>query len=148
MRSATQHEGSWLMAERVVAVLGTLDTKGAEYVFLKERIEEQGVRTLVIDAGVLSPPPFRPEVSAAEVAKAGGAELAKLVAENDRGNAVAVMSRGVAQIVKKLHADGRIHGIIAMGGGGGTMIGSTAMQALPIGLPKLLLSTLASGGRR
>lgn len=133
------------MAKKVVAVLGTLDSKGAEYAFLKERIEEQGVDTLVIDAGVLAAPLFVPEISAAEVARAGGGDLADLRSANDRGNAMAVMSRGAAAIVEGLYEAGRIHGIIAMGGGGGSSIASAAMQALPVGVPKLLLSTLVAG---
>jgi uncharacterized protein (UPF0261 family) len=133
------------MTGRTVAILGTLDTKGAEYAFLKARIEAEGLSTLVIDAGVLGPPAFAPDVAAAEVARAAGADLAALVAEGDRGRAVAAMSRGAAAIVKRLHEEGRIHGLVAMGGGGGTTIGATAMQALPVGFPKLLLSTVASG---
>jgi uncharacterized protein (UPF0261 family) len=133
------------MAKKVVAVLGTLDSKGAEYGFLKERIEEQDVDTLVIDAGVLAAPPFVPEISAVEVARAGGGDLADLRSANDRGNAMAVMSRGAAAIVEGLYEAGRIHGIIAMGGGGGSSIASAAMQALPVGVPKLLLSTLVAG---
>jgi uncharacterized protein (UPF0261 family) len=130
---------------KVVAILGTLDSKGVEYAFLKKQIEAEGVATLVIDAGVLGPPAFTPDVGAAEVARAGGAELADLVAETDRGHAVAVMSQGAAAVVARLHEEGRIHGVIAMGGGGGTTIGSTAMRALPVGVPKLMLSTVASG---
>jgi uncharacterized protein (UPF0261 family) len=130
---------------KVVAVLGTLDSKGAEYAFLKKEIESHGVGTLVIDAGVFGSPPFPPDISAAEVARAGGSDLAALAAQKDRGNAVAVMSRGAAAILSKLYADGRIHAAIAMGGGGGTTIGSTAMQALPVAVPKLIVSTVASG---
>jgi uncharacterized protein (UPF0261 family) len=133
------------MKKKVVAVLGTLDSKGAEYAFLKKQIEAQGVDTLVIDAGVLADPPFEPDVPAAEVARAGGGDVAALKAANDRGNAVAVMARGAAAIVRKLHEEGRIDGIVAMGGGGGTTLGSIAMQSLPVGVPKLLISTVASG---
>jgi uncharacterized protein (UPF0261 family) len=133
------------MSKKVVAMLGTLDSKGAEYAFLKKQIEAQDVATLVIDAGVLADPPFRPDVPASEVAKAGGGDLAALKAANDRGNAVATMARGAAVIVKKLYDKGRIHGIVAMGGGGGTTLGSIAMQGLPVGVPKLLISTVASG---
>jgi uncharacterized protein (UPF0261 family) len=133
------------MAKKVVALIGTLDSKGVEYRFLKQRIEEQEVATLVIDAGVLAAPAFPPDITAEEVARAGGAELEALRAANDRGNAVAVMTRGAAAVVSRLHAEGMIDGVIAMGGGGGTTIGSTAMRALPVGFPKLMLSTLASG---
>src|SRR5689334_5802638 len=133
------------MTEKVVAVLGTLDTKGAEYAFLKRQIEAQGVATLVIDVGILAEPPFKPEVSAAEVASLGGGSLVAMRSANDRGSAVATMARGAAAVVSRLQGEGRIHGIVAMGGGGGTSLGSAAMQALPVGFPKLLISTLASG---
>lgn len=130
---------------KVVAVLGTLDSKGAEYAYLKQEIEAQGVSTLVIDTGVFGNPPFTPDISAAEVAAAAGGDLAALAAAKDRGEAVALMSRGAAIILARLAGEGRIHAAIAMGGGGGTTIGSTAMQALPVGFPKLIVSTLASG---
>ncbi len=131
--------------KKVVAMLGTFDSKGIEYAFLKARIEAEGVLTLAIDAGVLGEPPFAPEISAAEVATAGGGDLADLVARKDRGAAVTVMAGGAAVIVERLAAEGRIDGIIAMGGGGGSSIAAAAMQALPVGFPKLLVSTLASG---
>lgn len=129
---------------KVVAIIGTLDTKGAEYAFLKKAIEKAGAATLVIDTGVMGPA-FKPDIAAEEVARAGGADLAALVAKNDRGEAVAVMSRGAAATVARLAQEGKINGVIAMGGGGGTTIGSTAMQALPVGFPKLIVSTVASG---
>jgi uncharacterized protein (UPF0261 family) len=133
------------MTNKVVAMIGTLDSKGVEYAFLKQAIESQGVGTLVIDVGVFGNPPFPPDVAAAEVAGAGGADLAALAAAGDRGKAVAAMSAGAAIVLKRLHDEGGIHGAIAMGGGGGTTLGAIAMQALPVGVPKLILSTLASG---
>jgi uncharacterized protein (UPF0261 family) len=136
------------MASKVVAMLGTLDSKGIEFAFLKTQIEAQGVATLVIDAGVLGEPPFRPDVSAAEVANAGGVALDQLLAERDRGRSMEVMGRGAAVIVKRLYDRGDIQGVISMGGGGGTSIGTAAMRALPVGFPKLMLSTLASGDTR
>jgi uncharacterized protein (UPF0261 family) len=133
------------MTKKVVAIVGALDTKGAEYAFLKQQIESQGVGTLMIDVGIFGEPPFAPDISAAEVAKAGGADRAALAAANDRGKAVGAMAAGAAIILKRLHDDGRVHGAIAMGGGGGTTLGSIAMRPLPIGAPKLIVSTVASG---
>ena len=130
---------------KIVAVLGTLDTKGAEYAYLKQQIEREGVATLVIDAGILGAPLFAPDIGAAEVARAGGAELAALVQRRDRGEAVTAMGRGAAVILARLAAEGRIHGVIAMGGGGATSLASAAMRALPVGFPKLIVTTLASG---
>ena len=130
---------------KVVAIIGALDTKAAEYAFLKQQIEGQGVGTLMIDVGIFGEPPFAPDISAAEVATAGGADRAALAAANDRGNAVGAMAAGAAIILKRLYDEGRVHGVIAMGGGGGTTLGSIAMQPLPVGAPKLIVSTVASG---
>ena len=136
------------MSTKVVAIVGTLDTKGVEFAYLKSRIEAAGVATLVIDVGVLGEPVFTPDVPAEEVARAGGSDLAALRARNDRGEAMAAMARGAAEVAARLHRDGRIDGIVSMGGGGGTAVGTAAMRALPVGVPKLMLSTLASGDVR
>lgn len=130
---------------KTIAIVGALDTKGQEFAFLKAEIEKRGCRTLVIDTGVLGEPAFTAEVSREEVARAGGAELRDLVAKQDRGEAVAVMTRGVTEVAKGLQSSGRIDGIISMGGGGGTVMGTSAMRALPVGFPKLMVSTVASG---
>ena len=130
---------------KTIAIVGALDTKGQEFAFLKAEIEKRGYRTLVIDIGVLGDPAFPPDVSREAVAKAGGAELSDLVARKDRGEAVAVMTRGVAEVARGLHASGMINGMISMGGGGGTVMGTSAMRALPVGFPKLMVSTVASG---
>jgi uncharacterized protein (UPF0261 family) len=133
------------MTKKVVAIIGALDTKAAEYGFLKQQIENQGVGTLMIDVGVFGEPPFAPDISAAEVAEAAGADRAALAAANDRGEAVAAMAKGAAITLKRLYDEGRVHGAIAMGGGGGTTLGAIAMQPLPVGAPKLIVSTVASG---
>lgn len=130
---------------KTVAIIGTLDTKGAEFAFLRQAIAAEGVATLMIDTGILAAPPFVPEVSAAEVATAGGADLSALVAANDRGAAVTAMARGAGVILSRLVAEGRVHGAIGMGGGGGTSISAAAMRTLPVGFPKLIVSTLAAG---
>jgi uncharacterized protein (UPF0261 family) len=130
---------------KTIAIIGTLDTKGPEFAFLKAEIEKRGCRTLVINVGVLGTPLFQPEISAEEVAAAGGMKLADLVARHDRGHAMEVMNRGAAVVALKLFAEGRFDGIISMGGGGGTGIAASAMRALPVGVPKMLVSTVASG---
>jgi uncharacterized protein (UPF0261 family) len=128
-----------------IAILGTLDTKGLEHAFVAERIRERGHQTLVIDVGTLGEPGLGPDITRAEVAAAAGADLAALVARRDRGEAVAAMSRGAPVVLARLAAEQRIHGVISLGGGGGTAIGTAAMRALPIGFPKVMVSTLASG---
>jgi len=134
--------------KKTVAIVGTLDTKGLEFKFLKEQIEAHGVATLVINVGVLDKPFFTPDVSAAEVAKAAGEDLQELIKEGDRGRSVAVMCKGATAIVEDLYRKGKFHGVISMGGGAGTNIGTTAMRSLPTGVPKLMVSTLASGDTR
>lgn len=130
---------------KIIAIFGALDTKGVEFAFLKAEIEKRGCRTLVVDTGVLGAAGFEPDVSREAVAQAGGVELDALVNRQDRGEAMAVMQRGAAEIAQRLHREGRIDGIISMGGGGGSSIGTAAMRALPVGFPKLMVSTVASG---
>ena len=131
-----------------VALIGTLDTKGREYAFLRDRLRESGVDVLVIDAGIHEPVGLTPDVSRDEVARAGGADVAALAAAGDRGAAVTAMAAGAEAVVQQLHAAGRIDGILALGGSGGSSIAAPAMRALPVGVPKLLVSTVASGDTR
>ncbi len=128
-----------------IALLGTMDTKGAEHGFVAEQIRARGHRTLVIDLGTDGPPQLAPDVSRNEVAALAGVDLAALVARHDRGEAVAAMAKAAPLILAKLHAEGRIDGVISLGGGGGTAIATAGMRALPLGFPKLMVSTLASG---
>jgi uncharacterized protein (UPF0261 family) len=128
-----------------VLLAGTLDTKGAEYAFVRDRLRQHGVDVLVMDLGVLGEPAFAPDVPAADVARAGGADLAALRAARDRGPAIDAMLRGAVALVPALHAGRRIDGVAGLGGGGGTAMITAAMRALPVGVPKLMVSTLASG---
>jgi uncharacterized protein (UPF0261 family) len=128
-----------------IAVLGTLDSKGEEHAWLAERIRERGHQTLLIDVGTGGPPLITPDITREEVAAAGGVDLAPLVARKDRGECVVAMSKAAPVLLEKLASTGRIQGVISLGGGGGTAISSAAMRALPIGFPKLIVSTLASG---
>lgn len=128
---------------KTIALLGALDTKGAEYQFVKQCIESRGLKTLLIDVGVLEPPAIAPDVSREEVAQAGGADIAELVAKKDRGEAVAAMSRGAAALLPRLYAEGKFDGVIALGGTGGTSVACSAMRALPLGVPKVMVSTVA-----
>ncbi len=130
---------------KTVCIVGTMDTKGVEFSFIKAQIESAGVSTCVINTGILGEPQLTPDVSADEVAQAGGSSLQALRDEGDRGNSVAVMAQGAAALVAEKHAAGEIDGIISLGGSAGTTIGTTAMQAVPVGVPKIMVSTLASG---
>src|SRR5436190_22152452 len=128
-----------------IAIVGTLDTKGAEHGFVADQIRARGHQTLVIDVGTIGEPLIRPDITRAEIAQAAGVDIQMLAAKKDRGEAVAAMAKGVAVVVARLAAEGRINGIISLGGGGGTAIGTAAMRVLPVGFPKIMVSTLASG---
>jgi uncharacterized protein (UPF0261 family) len=130
---------------KTIAVVGTLDTKSPEFAFLKAEIEKRGCAVCMIDVGVMGKYQFAPQVSAEEVAAAAGVKLSDMAARGDRGEAVGVMSRGVAVVARRLQEAGQIDGIISMGGSGGTTVGTSAMRALPVGFPKLMVSTIASG---
>ena len=130
-----------------VVLLGTLDTKGPEYAFLRDRVLEAGCEVILVDAGVMSDP-SPGDIGPNEVAAAAGEDRAALAAARDRGPAMAAMTRGATEVVRRLHADGRLDGILGVGGSGGSSLVSAAMQALPVGVPKLIVSTMASGDTR
>lgn len=129
---------------KTIAVIGAFDTKGREFCYLRDRIEEYGAHTLMIDVGVLGEPKFRPDITAGEVADLSGTGLRKLRELRDRRAANDAMVRGIMVMVDKLYREGRIHGAVSMGGGQGTHIAASAMSALPIGFPKVILSTVAT----
>jgi len=131
-----------------VVLLGTLDTKGQEYDFLRRRLRAAGCEVIVVDAGVLGPTRVAVDISADEVAQAGGGDRGALAAAGDRGAAVAAMAEGAAAVLQRLHAAGRLHGVLGMGGSGGSSLFGRAVRDLPLGVPKLLVSTVASGNTR
>ncbi len=133
------------MTPRTVALIGTFDTKGEEFSFLRERIEGAGLRTLTIDVGVLGSGPFAADISQAEVAAAANESLAELRTGRDRGRSVTAMAVGAKAILVRLFQQEAIHGVVSLGGSAGTAIATAAMRALPCGFPKLMVSTLASG---
>ncbi|MEX1296725.1 MAG: Tm-1-like ATP-binding domain-containing protein [Candidatus Limnocylindrales bacterium] len=130
-----------------VVLVGTLDTKGPEYAFLRERITAAGCDVILVDAGVTAVS-TQADISADDVAAAAGEDRSALAAAHDRGSAVAAMTRGATAVVGRLHAEGRLDAVLGIGGSGGSSLVSAAMQALPIGVPKLLVSTMASGDTR
>lgn len=133
------------MAAVTVVLLGTFDTKGDEYAYVKSLIEAAGVRTLTVDAGILGAPKLAADVPRAAVAAKGGADLDALVARNDRGFAVSVMADGARQVLADLRAQGSLDAVLALGGTGGTTLAAHAFRDLPIGVPKVIVSTVASG---
>jgi len=131
-----------------IVIVGTLDTKGAEHDFARGIIEDQGVDTHLIDAGVRGEPAVEADTPREEVARRGGTELEELIDADDRGEAVDTMARGAAAVTADLHEEGVLEGILSLGGSAGTTIGTTAMRALPYGVPKVMVSTMASGDTR
>lgn len=128
-----------------IVIVGTLDTKGEEFQFIKDIFIKEGLQTVVIDTGVKGEPYFSPDISSDKVAKSGGSSIHKLISNNDRGQAIDVMMKGAAKIVQQINENERIKGIISLGGTAGTTIGTYAMRTLPIGIPKIMVSTVASG---
>ncbi len=128
-----------------VVLIGTLDTKGVEYHFVRDRLGAAGMATLVVDAGVLGPPLCPPDVPREQLYAAAGTTYDAVRRANDRGKAVEAAARGAAKLVSDLHAQGKVDGVLALGGSAGTTVGTAAMRALPFGVPKLMVSTLASG---
>ena len=131
-----------------IALIGTLDTKGAEIAYVRDRLRALGTRPVVIDSGILGEADgCEPDVSRAEVARAGGHELEAVRAAGSRGAAVSQMLEGVRAVVLRLFAEGRVRGVLCLGGAEGALLGAAAMHALPVGVPKLIVSPAASGRR-
>ena len=130
---------------RTVVIVATLDTKGEEAAYVRDHVAAWGLNTILIDPGILPAPTVEADVSREAVARAAGSTLEALLARGDKAHAIATQIEGLIRIVLELHQAGRLHGIVGLGGGQGTSIGTAAMRALPIGVPKLMLSTVASG---
>lgn len=128
-----------------IAILGTLDSKGEEHGYVAEFIRSRGHVPMLIDVGTGAEPTVKPDITRFQVAESAGLDLASIIAKKDRGEAVTAMSQAAPVLLSKLQREGKIDGVISLGGGGGTAIATSAMRALPIGFPKLMVSTLASG---
>ncbi len=131
-----------------ILVIGTFDTKSEELNFVKDQILARGQKARTLDAGVLQPSSETVDISNERVAAAGGRSLHELLNRKDRGQAVGIMAQGAAEITRELFDRGEISGVISLGGGSGTVIGTRAMRTLPLGIPKVMVSTMASGNVR
>ncbi len=130
---------------KTILIIGTLDTKGLEFGYVRDLIHARGHKTLVMDTGIQGDPAFTADISAGQVAEAGGGSLPALRLAGDRGAALEVMGQGARALALRYQAEGKFDGVISLGGSGGTSVATTAMQALPVGLPKVMVSTMASG---
>lgn len=128
-----------------VFIVGTLDTKGEEIAFARDVLESTGVDVHVVDTGVIGDPAFEPETSATAVAEAAGTDLEQLEQEGDRGKAMEAMGEGAAALVTRRYEAGDLDGVLGLGGSGNTSVATAAMRALPYGVPKVMVSTMASG---
>jgi uncharacterized protein (UPF0261 family) len=132
--------------EARIVVIGAFDAKGAEYAFLRDAILRKGGSVLTVNFGVLGSTVLFPvDIEAAEVARAGGGDLEALREQRDRGAAMKCMAAGAAVLARQLYTEGRLGGIIGMGGSGSTSVITSAMRALPLGVPKVCVSTVAGG---
>jgi uncharacterized protein (UPF0261 family) len=130
---------------KVVAILGSLDTKALEVDFLRQKVLEEGGQPLVVDTGVLEEPRAAADIDRETVARAGGSTIADLIAAKDKARALVVMADGAARILQEYLARGELGGILSIGGSRGTALSTRVMQRLPVGVPKLMVSTIASG---
>lgn len=131
-----------------VYLIGTLDTKGPEVAYVRDLLSGYGIQTQVLDAGSLQPPTIVPDITREAVFHAAGTTCDAVALRGNRGAAVTLAATGVASVIRDLHARGQVQGVLGLGGSAGTTIATAAMRALPIGIPKLMVSTLASGQTR
>jgi uncharacterized protein (UPF0261 family) len=129
---------------KTILLIGTLDTKGQEFAFVRNLIEARGHQVLLMNAGIFEST-LQANIESEEVAQAGGESIADLRSKQDRGHAISVMQKGGATLTRKLYEQGNIHGVLGLGGSGGTSLATAGMRVLPVGIPKLMVSTLASG---
>jgi uncharacterized protein (UPF0261 family) len=130
---------------RRITIIGTLDTKGLEVAFVKELITSRGHIPLIIDVGIKGTPMVEPTISRYEVAAAAQTTLEEILSKNDKNAAIGAMALGVTEVVKRLYVEGQLDGVLGVGGVQGTVIGTAAMRILPVGVPKVMLSTVANG---
>ena len=133
---------------KTVVIVGALDTKGREFAFVKDLIEQPGLAALVVDFGILGEPTIAADVRREEVARAGGGDLDHLRRNKLREEAMPIMAAGLAVVARRLYHEGRLDAILGMGGGGGTSIATAGMRVLPFGVPKVMVSTVAAGDMR
>ena len=128
-----------------IIVVGTHDTKGEELQFVKQRIESKDHEAITVDCGIIGQPYFKPGVSHQEVAAAAGTTIEKILVKKDKNYAIGTMTEGTKKLVVEMQRQGKLDGIIALGGGQGTVMGTTVMKALPFGVPKVMISAVANG---
>lgn len=133
------------MAKKTIVLVGTLDTKGKEIDYCSRIAQDMGFNTIVIDVGILNVPYIKGDLTRETIAQLGGNQLSDLIKKGDKNFAIETMANGVKKAVSNLYGEGRLDGLLSLGGGQGTYLGTSAMQVLPLGIPKVMVSTLTSG---
>ncbi|MGA8206009.1 MAG: Tm-1-like ATP-binding domain-containing protein [Woeseiaceae bacterium] len=131
--------------KKTIALVGSFDTKGKEFEYVREILESHGVSVLTVDFGIIGEPYFNPDVSRESVIESGGGDIGKFKSGKHKDEAMKAVTRGVENVVTRLFAAGEIDGIMGMGGSGGTSVVTAAMRALPVGVPKVMVSTVGGG---
>jgi uncharacterized protein (UPF0261 family) len=139
------HKKSKRSMKKTVLLIATFDTKEEEAFFLKKEIEARGIHVLTMDTGILGPPHSKVDIDQNQVALRGGIPLKEVVATGDKGKCISNMILGAEVIARELYEEGKFNGVISIGGAQGTEISCAAMRKLPVGVPKLAVSTVASG---
>ncbi len=134
--------------KKTIVLIGRLDSKGKEYAYVRDEIRRGGFNVIVVDSGTRGTPQFEPDISRGEVARAAGMEIQDVVDRADESKEIQVMMEGASKIARRLYDEGKLDGIMCLGGSRGTAIGTAAMRALPFGIPKVMVSTIASGDMR
>lgn len=137
-----------MTASPTILVVATLDTKGLDAAFVRDRIRDWGLATLLVDVGILGDVHQTPDIGREQIAEYAGTNLEKLIADGDKGMAITTQSRGLEALVNERHSQGKLDGIIGLGGGQGTAIICPALRNLPVGLPKMMVSTVANGSHQ
>jgi uncharacterized protein (UPF0261 family) len=130
---------------KTVTLVGSLDTKGDEFRYVRDILESAGINTCIVDFGIMGDPPFPPTVTRREVIDAGGGDFEQLSSGKHKDEAMKVVARGLRKVVSRLYLEGKVDGILGMGGSGGTSVCTTAKRALPVGIPKVMVSTVGGG---
>jgi uncharacterized protein (UPF0261 family) len=133
---------------KTIVLVGTLDTKGIEFGYVKDKIVEQGHQVIVVDVGILGSPLLEPDIDHDQVAQAAGTTIEAIISQGKEGVAIELMTEGAVKIVRELYQSGKVDGIMSLGGSMGTSLATAVMRSLPIGIPKVMVSTMASSDTR
>jgi uncharacterized protein (UPF0261 family) len=131
--------------KKTIVLVGSFDTKGREFEYVRNILTSKGVSTRTVDFGIMGEPHFKPDVTRESVVEAGGGDITRLMSGKHKDEAMRVVTKGVERVITQMYAAGEVDGVMGMGGSGGTSVVTAAMRALPIGVPKVMVSTVGGG---